>query len=60
MDIREPPIYEMNVRGASNKYSGNGPQSGDTEYALDMQVASSGSITYSSLMNCFESCNYHL
>ena len=36
--ILEPPIMELSVRGATNTYTNNGPNSGDTEMALDMQV----------------------
>jgi hypothetical protein len=36
--IPEPPIMELSVRGATNTYTNNGPNSGDTEMALDMQA----------------------
>jgi hypothetical protein len=29
---------ELSVRGATNTYTNNGPNSGDTEMALDMQA----------------------
>ena len=37
---------ELSVRGATNTYTNNGPNSGDTEMALDMQVCLSAQHFY--------------
>jgi kumamolisin len=42
--IPEPPIMELSVRGATNTYTNNGPNSGDTEMALDMQVVAGATL----------------
>lgn len=38
LGIKKPHIDEINVGGASNKFTGNQDESGDGEYALDIQV----------------------
>jgi hypothetical protein len=39
LGIKKPRIDEINVGGASNKFTGNQKDSADGEYALDIQVS---------------------
>ena len=44
LGIKQPPIDEINVGGAKNKFTGNKKGSADGEYALDIQVVAGATL----------------